>query len=277
MKNKLLKFVVLVLACGFLGMSVPKAEIKYISSRDIKCTVTEEWNKWNTSPNKDNLLEPVKCKEALLAGAASLVRGGNTSLPSNYSLATAGYLADKRCQSYKGCGETDDLSEDSDMCWAFAAASSIESNYMRENNLHSVYDDNEANDAIKISPAQLSFNATYLYTNGGVNQYGLYGRQANSGGSLLTIMSILAGGRGPVKESTVPFMSTKNNITPATANPKAEYYVNEFIQYAGENALDDSTTNHFNADVIQAVKEEVYNHGSVITMVILNITSRKKS
>ena len=55
------------------------------------------------------------------------------------------------------------------MCWAFAASSSIETNYIKRNNLHSVYDNDASNDPIRLSPAQLSYNATYKYSDGTIN------------------------------------------------------------------------------------------------------------
>ena len=264
MRNKLLKFVMLVIACGFLGMSFPKAEIKFISGRDITCTFTEEWTRWNASPNKANLLEPIKCKETLVAGAATFNNVGGGTLPSRYSMAEEGLLTDSRCQSYSGCSPTIQV-DDSEMCWAFAASSSIETNYIKRNNLHSVYDNDASNDPIRLSPAQLSYNATYKYSDGTINPYGFYNRGARDGGSVLNAVSVLAGGRGPVKESTVPFSNT--NITPATANPKAEYYVGDYGIYIGENAQDDSTTNHYNADAIETIKRIVYTKGSVSNQV----------
>lgn len=192
--------------------------LDYINKDNFTCTETEAHKKWSqlSDEERKKYFEPVLCQETLTL-TAPIVKNNKLGTIGNSDYQTL-HKFDLRNVNNKNYISSQKDQDDTDLCWTFSTTSVIESANLVE-----------GNDPIELSQKHIAFNTTYKLSDGN-NKLGIYREKTgdkaewNAGGTPQTVGEYLSSGRGPVKESKVPWSSQTATI--ALANSKADYYVN---------------------------------------------------
>lgn len=239
----------LIKAILVIGMIVPTIKPQALLLEKAKCTETKAHQEWRMLPTekRKKLMEPIKCQEII--NATNKPKSSILSeLPTSYNsddTDNKDYVTSVKDQRYNK-----DSDNDSNLCWAFATVSTIETAYTRENGLS-----NKNSDVIDLSEEQLGQVVTHQYANGEINPDGFFYHQKDDGGNLFTHAGqTISARKALVTETTVKFgaeLSRKN------ANAKPEYIANE-VHY---NIMGEFDTCSF--DNLKEIKEAVVRYGSV--------------
>ena len=192
--------------------------LDYINKDNFTCTETEAHKKWSqlSDEERKKYFEPVLCQETLTL-TAPIVKNNKLGTIGNSDYQTL-HKFDLRNVNNKNYISSQKDQDDTDLCWTFSTTSVIESANLVE-----------GNDPIELSQKHIAFNTTYKLSDGN-NKLGIYREKTgdkaewNAGGTPQTVGEYLSSGRGPVKESKVPWSSQTATI--ALANAEADYYVN---------------------------------------------------
>lgn len=235
--------------------------IDILTSKDIKCTQTKEWKEYQKLSKKDQkgVIPPIQCEE--MKTSSSNIQVVGAPLISDAASATKFDLRNVNGKNYVTSIKNQ---YQTSLCWAFATASSIESNYLINNG-------NELN----ISELQMGYSTSYQLKDG-TNPYGLKLKGAavdtvSGGNSILGIGNFLSQRRGVVTESTSGLTLNDSNfktITDSTSgklsdvNQKNEYNVNDVIIYAPGLYCNEN-----NFAVLKEIKQMVASYGSVLVQI----------
>lgn len=235
-----------------------------ITSKDVKCTETKAWKDYQKLSEKDKkgIIPPVQCEETTKLSSNLKVKG--VPLISNPENAKTFDLRNVNGKNYvtpvKNQYQTG-------LCWAFATASIIESNYLINNN-----------EQLDISELHMGYSTSYQLKDG-VNPYGLkIGDKAydsvSSGGYPETSSRYLTNRLGTVTESTSKLSFDKTNValikdsssgTLESAKKNNEYNVNEIITYSTNK-----NCTYNNNEAIKKIKTLVATYGGVKASVLFN-------
>ena len=148
---------------------------------------------------------------------------------------------------------------DTNMCWAFAGLSSLETNLALKNhyageNLNEVYD---------FSERHANYATTRLFLNDEVNPLG-YNRDPALGGQWFLIENYLTNGQGAIPEAEMPFENNSDRIALSTIeNKTVETQVYDTIYFDNYNELSDTER----TEVMNKIKYHIQNHGSVFASI----------
>lgn len=177
MKKREFKIIIFIIAFFVLKINVNAS-----SGLTSVCTETDEYIKWSkmSSSEKKQYIEPMRCKEfSNIKNKYDGYNHGASYLDSSYNLTELNYST-----SIKNQG-------DSNVCWAFAACSVIESNLIKS-----------GKDALNLSEAHIEFSTQSDVVSG---TRITYNRSFNSGGNGLTAINYFLNLWGPVLEDSFPF------------------------------------------------------------------------
>ena len=249
MKNKV-KIVGLFLSCFAFLMPLKSVNaLDYITKDDQKCTETEEYKNWAKLSNKEKgiYFEPIKCQETINNINKSLKGYGNTKAIGNVDYKTASkfdlrdvngknYVTSFKDQvvsyKYDDNGQAT-IQTDSNLCYAFATNSVVESAYLTEGGT-----------AIDLSERHIGFMATRQLSDETNNPFGYYGHTstvsgADDGGTFYMTGTYLAQQRGPILDSRLP-LNTLTSTKANTLDVKADYSVGNVIYSFANNCQEEN-------------------------------------
>lgn len=149
--------------------------------------------------------------------------------------------------------------QDTQLCWAFAGLSSLETNLALSNfskgvNTDKVYD---------FSERHANYAATRTFLNGNINEHG-FNRTPNTGGQWLFVENYLTNGMGAVDESAMPFENNESVIDISKIkNKTVQTRVYDTIYFDNYNDLvGDARTAE-----MDKIKEHIQNNGSVFAAI----------
>lgn len=232
--------------------------INVLTYEDIKCTETTEWKEYQklTSKERENLIEPVHCEEMRSLSAKQKVVGAplitNPENAKTFDLRNVNgknYVTSIKNQYTTG------------LCWAFAAASSIESSYLIN-----------TGQEIDISELHMGYSTSYQLKDG-INPYGiLLNGEGNdtikNGANVFIVSNYLTQRRGVLTENKAGLLLTKDNYESknystsgklSDIKTKNEYNINDIIIYTSGNKCIDGT----DKTGLNQIKKMVGSYGSV--------------
>ncbi len=242
--------------------------IDVLTYDDIKCTETKEWKEYKKLSVKDkkNIIPPIRCEE--MKTKSSKIKTVGAPLITDAGSVTKFDLRDVNGKNYITSVKNQYQTK---LDFAFATASSIESNYLMNNG-------NELN----ISELQIGFSTSYQLKDG-INPYGLKFEDNKrdtvaDGGDIYIAGNYLAQRRGVVTEKKSGLALTDDNyktiINSSLGNLSDvslnEYNVNDVIFYTTGVYCD---TNDFEA--MKAIKKLIASYGSVYAKI--NISTNQYS
>ena len=238
--------------------------IDVLTYGDIKCTETKAWKEYKklSAKARKGITPPIQCEE--MKTKSSNIKTVGAPLISNAGTVTKFDLRNVNGKSYV-TPVTNQYKTDLD--WAFATASSIESNYLINNGTE-----------LNISELQMGYSVSYKLGDG-INQYGymIGGKDQDStfldaiAGNLLVgnpvIGNYLAQRRGVVTEKTSGLVLNDNNYKTITSSTSGklkdvslnEYNVNDVIYYKPKSGK--CYANDFES--LKAIKQMVASYGAV--------------
>ena len=239
--------------------------IDVLTYGDIKCTETKEWKEYKklSAKARKGTVPPIQCEE--MKTKSSNIKTVGAPLISNASTVTKFDLRNVNGKSYVTPVKSQ---YKTDLDWAFATASSIESNYLINNGTE-----------LNISELQMGYSVSYKLGNG-INQYGYIIRggenfepisldaiDGNIFMSTNVIGNYLAQRRGVVTEKTSGLVLNDDNykkITSSTTGKLSdvslnEYNVNDVIYYLPKSGK--CYANDFES--LKAIKQMVASYGAV--------------
>ena len=238
--------------------------IDVLTYGDIKCTETKEWKEYKklSAKARKGTVPPIQCEE--MKTKSSNIKTVGAPLISNAGTVTKFDLRNVNGKSYVTPVKSQ---YKTDLDWAFATASSIESNYLINNGTE-----------LNISELQMGYSVSYKLGDG-INQYGymIGGKDQDStfldaiAGNLLVgnpvIGNYLAQRRGVVTEKTSGLVLNDDNYKTITSSTSGklkdvslnEYNVNDVIYYKPKSGK--CYANDFES--LKAIKQMVASYGAV--------------
>ena len=145
--------------------------------------------------------------------------------------------------------------QDTNLCWAFATLSSLETNlalynYNRGINTDKIYD---------FSERHMEYATSKTFANNTKNPLG-YNREVGSGGSYQIAQSYLTNGSGAILESDMPFENNENTIDISEIqNKKVSSQVYDTISFPDYQ----TATRKEKTKIMNQIKEHIQNYGGV--------------
>ena len=237
--------------------------IDVLTYDDIKCTETKEWKEYKklSAKDKKGIIPPIQCEE--MKTKSSNIKTVGAPLISNASTVTKFDLRNVNGKNYitpvKNQYKTG-------LCWAFATASSIESNYLINSQKE-----------INVSELHIGYSTSYQLKDG-INPYGLVLNGEGSdtvaqGGNIFIAQNYLSQRRGIITEEKSNLILNENNYntivdsksgTLKDVNLNNEYNVNDVILYIPDKACTDNAH-----EAIKTIKQMVASYGSVYAHVYM--------
>ncbi|MGN1323152.1 MAG: C1 family peptidase [Bacilli bacterium] len=237
--------------------------IDVLTYDDIKCTETKEWKEYKKLSAKDRkgTIPPIQCEEMKTkssniktVGAPLINDAGNSTKFDLRNVNGKNYITPVKNQYQTG------------LCWAFATASSIESNYLINSQKE-----------INVSELHIGYSTSYQLKDG-INPYGLVlngeGKDTVAqGGNISIAQNYLSQRRGIITEEKSNLILNENNYntivdsksgTLKDVNLNNEYNVNDVIVYSPGKACTDNDN-----EAIKTIKQMVASYGSVYTQVYM--------
>ena len=242
--------------------------IDVLTYGDIKCTETKEWKEYKklSAKARKGITPPIQCEE--MKTKSSNIKTVGAPLISNAGTVTKFDLRNVNGKSYV-TPVTNQYKTELD--WAFATASSIESNYLINNGTE-----------LNISELQMGYSVSYNLGDG-INQYGyMFGGRINGEEQKPIVLDAIAGStlvgapvignylsqrRGVVTEKTSGLVLNDDNyktIVDSSSGKTSdvslnEYNVNDVIYYQPKSGK--CYANDFES--LKAIKQMVASYGAV--------------
>ena len=234
--------------------------IDILTYDDIKCTETKAWKEYKKLSAKDRkgIIPPIQCEE--MKTKSSKIKTVGAPLITDAGSVTKFDLRDVNGKNYITPVKNQYQTK---LDFAFATASSIESNYLMNNGSE-----------LDISELQIGYSTSYQLKDG-INPYGLKPSTVArdtvaEGGDMYIVGNYLSQRRGVVTEKTSGLALTNDNYKTITNSSLGklsnvslnEYNVNNVIYYASGAKCD---TNNF--AVLKAIKQMIASYGSVYAQI----------